>query len=86
MYYTIRRLNTTNDLFELAKFDDRADPDEVYTVDKSRCNCPATVPNCKHKRMLTHWQRELFQVPGIALEEDMGIIPVVDIERMDKYL
>ena len=43
--------------YELAKFDDSADPIEVYTISYRGCNCPSRYSKCKHSTILTAWQK-----------------------------
>lgn len=51
MYYLIRKIK---DNFEVAKFTDYSEPEDVYTIKKGKCNCPASYRsnNCKHKKLV----------------------------------
>ena len=53
--YLIRQLK--NNEFQIAKFEDRRYPVDVYTISKNRCNCPAIRNACKHKTILAEWQK-----------------------------
>lgn len=43
-----------SDVYEVAKFDERDRPESVYTIQKGKCNCPASyrTKKCKHLNLL----------------------------------
>ena len=41
--------------YEMAKFEDRREPVDIYTVSARGCSCPSRV-RCKHFGILEAWQ------------------------------
>jgi len=56
--------------YEIAKFSDHMEPDDVYTIKNGHCNCPAYRRPCKHMAQL-----ELFK---LLQEEDSLEVNVLD--------
>jgi hypothetical protein len=54
--YTVRRIIT--DVYEVANFGDRKEPEAVYTVRKARCTCPAAWgrKSCKHVGLVNRFK------------------------------
>jgi hypothetical protein len=75
--YYIRRINVEDQpnrlYFTVAKFMDRNEPEQVYTIqgrtlDTMNCNCPASHrdPNCKHRWMLQGWLDNLTDIDKVT--------------------
>ncbi len=54
--YTVKKKFT--DVYEVANFGDRKDPDAVYTVRKAKCSCPAAwgKRSCKHVSIVNRFK------------------------------
>jgi uncharacterized Zn finger protein len=52
--YSIREVK--HNTYELAKFEDSADPVAIYTLSKRGCSCPARSYNCKHRTIFSVWE------------------------------
>jgi hypothetical protein len=54
--YTVKKKFT--DVYEVANFGDRKDPDAVYTVRKAKCSCPAAwgKRSCKHLSIVNRFK------------------------------
>jgi len=49
--------------YELAKFEDRSFPIEVYHTYDKRCDCPSFKRPCKHISIMKAWERD-NRTPG----------------------
>lgn len=64
--YYIRCVKT--DWYQLAKFEDRNRPEEVYDIVGGKCDCPASWRGpCKHLKLLARWKEQVAK----ALPHDM---------------
>jgi hypothetical protein len=54
--YTVRKL--FSEVYEVANFGDRKDPDAVYTIRKAKCSCPAAwgKRSCKHVSLVNRFK------------------------------
>jgi hypothetical protein len=54
--YTVKK--KFPDVYEVANFGDRKDPDAVYTVRKAKCSCPAAwgKRSCKHVSIVNRFK------------------------------
>lgn len=54
--YTVKK--KFPDVYEVANFGDRKDPDAVYTVRKAKCSCPAAwgKRSCKHLSIVNRFK------------------------------
>ncbi len=54
--YTVKKKFV--DVYEVANFGDRKDPDAVYTVRKAKCSCPAAwgKRSCKHVSIVNRFK------------------------------
>ena len=54
--YTVKK--KFSDVYEVANFGDRKDPDAVYTVRKAKCSCPAAwgKRSCKHVSIVNRFK------------------------------
>ena len=44
--------------YEIAKFEDSADPISVYSIRAGKCSCPSRYKACKHISVLKRWQSD----------------------------
>ena len=54
-YYVLRQ---TRFRYEITKFEDKREPADTYTIDASRCFCPARIKSCKHMRIFRKWTKD----------------------------
>lgn len=60
--YAVRAINSN--VFEVAKFEDRNFPVDVYTIKKGKCNCPASwrSTSCKHSKLVEEFKKDTTKV------------------------
>lgn len=84
MLYTFREMGQGN--YEVAKFDDRKRPIEVYDIYGGHCNCPSPKVLCKHIIMLNDWKKQESRA-GLAFDSDLKLfIRFVDPEGLHNLL
>lgn len=44
--------------YEVAKFEDSAEPTAVYLFTSRGCSCPARSASCKHTKLLKLWKQK----------------------------
>lgn len=44
--------------YEIAKFEDYAEPVSVYAIRAGKCSCPSRYKACKHLSVLKQWQND----------------------------
>lgn len=75
--YTVKKKFT--DVYEVANFGDRKDPDAVYTVRKAKCSCPAAwgKRSCKHVSIVNRFK---------TLQEGAWWFEIVDNEVFSHHI
>mgnify|MGYP006935540783 CR=1 FL=1 len=56
--YLVRQVK--KNVFEVAKFEDRNFPVDVYTITNNKCNCPASwrSSSCKHRKLVDEFKKD----------------------------
>lgn len=44
--------------YEIAKFEDYAEPVSVYSIRAGKCSCPSRYKACKHSTLLKQWKED----------------------------
>jgi len=64
--------------YEIAKFEDSAEPIAVYKFTTRGCSCPNRNRSCKHSTILDLWKKA-GEVPGIVYNDNghtLSVLPV----------
>lgn len=70
--YTVRKIDFEE--FQIAKWEDRKEPEAVYTVRNSRCSCPASYRSktCKHKKLVSEYLKtseiSFYEISGTQVK------------------
>jgi hypothetical protein len=64
--------------YELAKFEDSAEPTAIYVFTKRGCSCPSRYSSCKHSKILKAW-KEQKELPGIVYDDNANIIGRLEV-------
>lgn len=63
--YVFRKVKNN---YEIAKFEDYAEPTAVYTLYSGKCSCPSRYRNCKHLKLLDSWKKDSEPVGAVYNE------------------
>jgi len=59
--------------YEIAKFEDYAEPVSVYSIRAGKCSCPSRYKACKHLSVLKAWQAA-GELPGEVYNDSGKLI------------